>query len=233
MAGDDPILAGPPSSVSGFIPFHNDTGSAIALEQIEIKDDAGTEETFDIEPVTVDPDDTARIAVTLTLEPQTEPKEYDLWATIDKATIAVKACVAETRVVGISPEALVVDNIPEAVVDKYLVVANEGNVPVYVADFGDVPLYREDGALATLLALARPAPDLVQQPVDPLRQPAATMAVATAGGRVEVPPGESRTVALTFTVPADLPQTARYVAALPVAVRTVLVAVVPAGPEPN
>ena len=50
-------------------------------------------------------------------------------------------------------------------------------------------------------------------------------------GRVEIGPGDTTVIDLTIGVPDDLAQSARYLAALPIALRTMLITVVPAGPE--
>ncbi len=224
-----PILAGPPAAVSGFIPFENTTGNDVVITQVEMTDSSNNKELIPVDSVAVPAGKTARIALNLTFQPQTTPDEYQLVATIGGATITVLAQVAESRQLAMSPDALVVDNVSNATVVKPLVVSNEGNVPVYVADFGAVPLYREDAALTTMLAMARPRPDAAAPAIEPLPEKAATLTVSTGSGRIEIPPGEGRKIDLTITVPADLPQTSRYLAALPVSVRTLLVAVVPAG----
>ena len=226
-----PILAGPPESVSGFVPFHNTTSADTVITQVEITDEDGTPALLAVDPVTVAAGTTARIAITLSLQPQTAPGDYALTAAISNVTTEISAQVAESRQLAISPDAVVVDNIPEAVFVKPLVVSNMGNVAVHVADFGEVPLYREDTALATILAISRPAPDATPRTIDPLPETSVSLTVSTGTGRVEIPAGESRKVDLIITVPADLPQTARYLALLPISVRSLVLAVVPAGPE--
>jgi hypothetical protein len=148
-------------------------------------------------------------------------------------TTAVVAHVAEVCELVLSPDALVIDNIAGAPVTKSVVVANHGNVPLFVPNYGDVPLYREDAALITLLAIARGSALNVRAGIESLPEPDATLRVTTKGGRVSVAPGEIRSVELTVVVPPDLSPATRYLAALPMNIRTLLVAVVPAGAEPN
>ena len=226
------ILAGPPGSVSGFVPFHNLTDDPVIVDQVLIRDPDARETTLSIEPMAVGPGQRVRVAVTLFLRPQTPPGAYALEATIAGTTAAVVAHVTEARDFTLSPASLVVD-VAGLSVTKTVVVANEGNVPIFVPDYGDVPLYREEGALITLRAMAGGSALDVQAEIDSLPDPDAVLGVATKGGRVEIAPGETCAVELSITVPPDLSPASRYLAALPVSLRTLLVAVVPGGVEPK
>jgi hypothetical protein len=233
------LLAGPPAEVSGVLPFYNATDEEVTIDEVVVcnldKGEKGDKEDLPrpVEAVTVAPGCTARIAVRLALRPQTAAGPYFLTVTIGGVETEVTAYVAENRELALSPDALVIDNVPAAKVVKQVVIENQGNVPVFVADFGEVSLYREDTALGTLLAIARPSPTKAAATIEPLPEPAATMMVTTGGGRVEIPPGQGRAVDLTVTIPSDLSQSTRYLTGLPIAGRMLLVVLVPAGPKPQ
>lgn len=225
------ILAGPPTSIDGFVTYRNDTGKAVQVSHVTVRDADGDEATIEVEPVTIGPGRTARIAVRFGLNPQTAPGWYPLEAVVAGATMPMTAYVSPTHVVGISPAVLVIDNVPETTSTQTVVVANNGNVPVFVADFGAVPLYREDAALTTLLAISTRSAATGVPSIEPLPEAAGALSVTTGAGRVEVGPGEVSAMELQIEVPADLEQTTRYLAALPISVRTLLVTLVPSGPE--
>ena len=225
------ILAGTPTSVDGFVHYENETGKPVDVTQVTIRDADGDEAVIDVDPVTVGPGRTARIAVRFALNPQTAPGSYPLEAVVAGVIIPVTAHIAATQETGISPTVLVIDNVPKASSTETVVVANNGNVAVFVADFGQVPLYREDAALTTLLAISTRTAATGVPNVEALPEPAGTLDVSTGSGRVEIRPGEIAAVGLDITVPADLDQTTRYLAALPISVRTLLVTLVPSGPE--
>lgn len=228
------VLSGLPAAVSGLVPFHNATAQAVIVEEVVIHDPAGSGATrLPIQPVTVPVGETVRIAVELAFQPQTEPGAHPVDVEIAGVSTTVIVHVAEGRSVAISPESLVVDNVPDAATTKTVGVSNQGNVPVFVADFGELPAYREDEALAAVQALARTAPELGRTAAAPLPEPAASLAITTAGGRVEVPPGETRIIELTVTLPPDLAQSSRYLVPIPIAVRTLVLVVVPAGSAPD
>ena len=166
----------------------------------------------------------------LALDPHTPPGAYPIEVGIAGRTGAATIHIVAAHEVGLTPEVLVVDNLPGVSVVHGIVVANNGNVPVFLADFGAVPLYREDTALTTLLGLVNRS-TAATQALEALPDPAASIGVTTKSGRVEIGPGDTTVIDLTIGVPDDLAQSARYLAALPIALRTILITVVPAGPE--
>lgn len=226
------VLAGAPDSVSGFVPFHNTTDAEVTVTEVLVDEaDSEVSLTVPVDETLVPAGGRARIPVRLTFPPQTAPGPYPLTITVSGEGIPTVGYVAEARLVGLSPDAVIVDSVPKTTSVKHVVVSNQGNVTVFVADFGKVPLYREDTALGTLLPIARDSALDVPSDIDPLPEAAAMIGVAIEGGRVAIPPGETQAVELIVTIPPDLLQTTRYLAALPVSVRTLLLVVVPAGGE--
>lgn len=224
------ILAGPPTSIDGFVWYRNETDKPVDLSQVMVRDEDGDVATIGIDPVTVGPGRAARIAVRFSLNPQTAPGAYPLEVVVGGVTTPAAAYLSPTQEVGLSPPVLVIDNVPEASSTVTVVVVNNGNVPVFVADFGDVPLYREDAALTTLLAISTRTATSGVPIVEALPEPSGSLSVTTGAGRVEIDPGDIATVDLHIGVPVGLDQTTRYLAALPISVRTLLVTLVPCGP---
>lgn len=224
------VLAGPPNAVSGLLHFSNDTSGDVEITEVTVTDPDGAQATLAVDPITVGAGRNARIAVRLALDPQTEPGAYAIEVGIAGRTGPATIHIVAAREVGVTPEVVVVDNIPGASVVQAVVVANNGNVPVYLADFGAVPLYREDTALTTLLGIAT-RPTSGSPALEPLPDAVASIGVTTESGRVEIAPGDTSVIDLTIGVPDELTQSTRYLAALPIALRTLLITVVPAGPE--
>lgn len=226
------ILAGPPTSIDGFVRFFNDTKATIEVTHVTVRDSDGDEAMIELDPVTVAPGRTARLAVRFGLNPQTEPGAYPLEIDVADTTIPVTAQISAAPEVGISPQVLVVDNVPDSSFTQTVVVANNGNVPVFVADFGAVSVYREDQSLTTLLGISTRTAAAPIPSVEALPEPSGTLTVSTGSGRVEIGPGDIVAVQLDIDVPAGLDQTMRHLTLLPISVRTLLVTLVPAGPDP-
>jgi len=224
------VLAGPPAAVSGLLHFRNDTAGDVDITEVTVTDPDGVQATLAVDPISVGAGRNARIAVRLALDPHTAPGAYPIEVGIAGRTTAATIHIVAAHEVGVTPEILVVDNVPGASVVQAIVVANNGNVPVYLAEFGAVPLYREDTALTTLLGIVNRSPAATPA-LEPLPDAVASIDVTTDSGRVEIAPSETNVIDLTIGVPDDLAQSARYLAALPIALRTLLIAVVPAGPE--
>lgn len=224
------VLAGPPTAVSGLLHFKNDTSGALTISEVMVTDPDGVQATLAVDPITVGPGRNARIPVRLALDPHTPPGAYPVEVGIAERTGAATIHIVAAHEVGLTPDVLVVDNVPGASVVRGIVVANNGNVPAFLADFGAVPLYREDTALTTLLGLVNRS-SAATPAIEPLPDAAASIDVTTEAGRVEIGPSDTAVIDLTIGVPDDLAQSARYLAALPIALSTLLIAVVPAGPE--
>lgn len=224
------VLAGPPAAVSGLVHFHNDTAGDVVIAEVTVTDPDGVQATLAVDPITVGAGRSARVAVRLALDPHTAPGAYPIEIGIAGKAAAATIHIVAAHEVGVTPEILVVENVPGESAVQAIVVANNGNVPVYLADFGAVPLYREDTALTTLLGIANRS-SATTTALEPLPDAVTAIDVTTDSGRVEIAPGDTTVIDLTIGVPDDLAQSARYLAALPIALRTLLIAVVPAGPE--
>jgi hypothetical protein len=224
------VLAGPPSSLSGFLPFHNGTDATVRIVEVTIADtDTDATLVVPVEETVVGPGQRSRVPVRLPLPPQTAPGAYPLAITVADQQVDATAHVEPAHLVALSPGSLVVDNLPGEKTSVTIVVANEGNVPVHLADVSALPLYREDQALVTLHAIADPARLAELDRLTPLPDPVAELVFTLPAGQQVVAAGETRPVEIVLVVPDELPQTHRFLAALPISVATLLLAVVPAG----
>jgi hypothetical protein len=223
-------LAGPPLDVSGVVPLRNDGSEDLTVTEVVVRD-PDTDRTFTIPlPETVvAPGTTSLIKVRVTLQPASPPGSFPLLLELGGQQLDAGAHVLETADVALTPRAIVVDNIPAATIRKQVVVNNAGNVTAFVADFGEVPLFEEEieaGVLIRLLSEGLPE-ESDDGGVRP--EPSGTITVATVDAPVPIAPGATTAVQLDFTVPEGLKQTVRYIASLPISIRTLKVALVPAG----
>jgi hypothetical protein len=223
------VLAGPPNSLSGVVPYRNTTADAVTISEVTIDDDdSSITLVVPVTETTVAPGQRHDIVLGLQLPPHTAPGAYPLGIIVADSKVEAVAQVAEAHEAGLSPGAIVVGNVPGATVTTSLVIANAGNVDVCIAEFGAVDLYPEDVARTTLvrLATARLLDDVA---VDPLPEATETIEVMPGGGRQVVAPGDTRVIELAITLPKGLSQAVRWLAAVPISTRSLLIAVVPAG----
>lgn len=227
-------LAGPPRSISGFVPYRNTTSSPVTISDVTIDDDdSDTSLVLPVPETTVEPGRLARIELRLPFPPHAKPGDYPLEITVGESQVAAVAHVAEAHDVGLSPDLLAVPNVPDAVFAKTLVIANEGNVDVDVVEAVELPLYREDVARTTLgrIAASRILDPAIE--VQQLPEPQAVLQVVAAGGPRAIPAGATEPVVFHVSVPADLPQSQRWLAGLPIALRTVVLVVMPGSAPPR
>ena len=223
------ILAGPPNSLSGVVAYRNTTATSVTIAEVTIDDDdSSVSLVVPVAETTVAAGQRHDIVVGLQLPPQTPPGAYPLEITIADEKFSAVAHVAAAHEPGLSPAAIVVGNVPGATVTTSLVIANAGNVDVCIAEFGSVALFREDVARTTLVRLAT-SRLLDDVDVDPLPDAAETIDVMPSGGRQVVTPGATRVVELAITLPEGLSQAVRWLAAVPISTRSLLITVVPAG----
>jgi len=223
------ILAGPPNSLSGVVPYRNITANAVTIAEVTIDDDdSSITLVVPVAETTVAPGQRHDVAVKLQLPPQTPPGAYPLEITIADEKFPAFAQVAPAHEPGLSPAAIVVENLPGTTVTTSLVIANAGNVDVCVAEFGTVAVFPEDVARTTLVRLAT-SRQLDDVEIDPLPDATETIDVVPTGGRQVVTPGATRVVELAITLPEGLSQAVRWLAAVPISTRSLLITVVPAG----
>lgn len=227
---DEVVLSGPPDAVSGLVPYLNDTGSPVTIDQIGVDapDDPAPAAAVAVDEVTAPPGATVRIRLGLQVSPLTPPGSYPMVLTVAGSTVEATARVVAAPALRVTPTALVLDGLPAAAVEATVVVSNEGNVPLRLPGALTLPVHREDVALPTLVALVRDVPDDLDQVTSLSDKSAGTLEV-TVDDAGEVAPGSTRTCTCTFSVAKALPASERHVAALPLSVATVLLVVPPAG----
>lgn len=224
------ILAGPPGSISGFVPFHNTSSSPQTITDVTVDDEGSSVSLVISVPETVvEPGQRVRLELRMEFPPQTPAAAYPLEITVADTTVPAVAHVAEEHNLGLSPEFIVVPNTPGATIVRSIVIANEGNVDVSVAGVDDLAVYAEDEARSTLARLATTTLLDGSTDIEPLPDRQSTLQVAPAGGTQAISPGATRAVELEITLPEDLPQGGRWLAGWPIALRTAVIAVIPGG----
>lgn len=232
MEQQEVVLAGPPGALRGFVPFQNPGTSPVTLREIEIqRPDVDEPVVIPVDELVVGPGQQRRVGIELEVSPDTPPGAHALQVRLGGVAFEATAHVTESRDLVVTPDALVVEHRPVTSAPRTVVVSNIGNVEAHLPDTMTVPVYREDTAL-TSLRLGLGAAGAAQR-LDPVLEPSGELSVTLEGGGDALAAGEVRRLEVQVTRPDDLATDARYLAALPIATRTLLIVVVPGDAAPG
>ena len=240
------VLAGPPGRLSGRIDLHNGGDQRVVLRQAALKDATGAlgpgplHQTF--HPVVLHPAQGRRVPLRVAVDPATPPGSYRCELEVAGQSRPAVLHVAEVFSLSVSPEVIVVENRPNEVQSKQLIVTNDGNVDVAVGDIGEVVL--EDDMIWCRAERAAIGPwtekddprleELVVAVLRAARDEAyrgGNLAVRNVAGEVAVPAGTTVAIDLEVVVPERLHRNSRYKGRTPLFTEDLEFLVVPARGE--
>jgi hypothetical protein len=173
-----------------------------------------------LRPGVIRPGQRGPVSLSLSLDPFTPPGEYQAEVEVGGQSQPVTMLVTEKVLLRISPAEVVVENLPGVKILKQVVLANKGNVPLSIGDFGAVYLDDELLICRTLRAAAAAVGDELR----PLEEYLATillkaktvaessgiLRVHSPAGQITLQPGETRLLDLEIRVPEGLDKRGRY-----------------------
>lgn len=243
------VLTGPPGAVSGEFHVRNSGSEKMRVSGVRLSPSmAGGKAGLRSRAVSMLEDDgvelrriivragqSRHVPVALSLDPRTPPGTYHLELQVQDQMRAVVMHVTEHVSLHVSPETVVLPNLPGEKVTKAVVFTNHGNVPVQVRTIGTIVL---DDELASCRALRGALSD-VGDTMTTLDEFAAalgkrlktiyeTMVLKVQNPTVTLEPGETQSVTLTIALPANLDKRARYSGYAAISTSSLAFTIVPA-----
>jgi len=200
---DEPlVLAGGPRALTGSLHLHNPGATKVVLRDAGLRDPSGALRLPDarhvLRPIVLRPDQGGSVPLSVAVHPTTAPGEYRAELEVAGRVRTVVLQVAETVDLSVDAGTFKKTNRPGVAQTKRIVVTNEGNVSFSIGEPVEVEL-RHDLPLAFLR-----------------REEQVGTVEARARAPIEVPPGESATIELAFTLVEAPPATRRYRGRLPI-----------------
>ncbi len=241
--GEPIVLIGQPDAVHGELVVRNPGEKKIVLRDAQVR--AATERaapiTHRLAPIALRPGWRRRVPLTFTIDPVTPPGEYKGELEIEGRVHPVVMHITEKVRLEISPEQIVVQNLPGETVIKRVVFRNLGNVPLTIGEIGGVPL--DDELLqcrtfrAALAALGDETKSIEAYALDVARQvkalvdQAGLLRVHNTAEAVVLEPGAVQAIDLEIRLPKTLDKRARYRGEAALYTSRLRFAVVPAARE--
>lgn len=243
---DEPlVLVGPPSLLHGELRFRNPTGDKMILRDVRVHSDlltragdAGGPGYHTLRRLILRPGHAKQVPLDLPLSPHTPPGEYRGVIEANGQRRELILHVTEAVQLALSPEQIVIENVPGTRVSKQVVFTNLGNVPVSVGPTWQVQLDEENldcrtgrAAVAavgdTVQSLDQYMAELLHQTKKALDE-TGVLRVRNTAGPFTLSPGEVRSVTLNMTVPRGLGKRSRYYGAVALYTSSLSFLVVPA-----
>lgn len=243
VEGEPIVLVGQPDSIQGELYVRNPGEKKIVVRDAQVRAATlrATPMSFRLAPIPLRPGLRRRVPLAFAIDPGTPPGEYKGELEIDGSVHPVVLHVTEKIRLDISPDPLVVPNLPGETVVKRVIFRNLGNVPLTIGEIGGVPL--DDELLqcrtfrAALSALGEETKSLEAYALDVARQlkgvveQAGLLRVHNAAGVVELEPGAMSAVDLEIRLPKTLDKRTRYRGEAPLYTSSLRFFVVPAPRE--
>ncbi len=225
------VLTGPPGAISGAFHVRNSSSEKMRVAGVRLRPSAGggklgmrsrlasmlQDDGVELRRIIVRPGQSRPVPVALSLDSRTPPGTYHLELQVQDQLRAVVMHVTENVSLRISPETVVLSNLPGSKVTKNVVFMNDGNVPIDVRTIGTIVL---DDELASCRALRGALAD-VGETMTTLDEFVAalgkrfktlydTMVLKVQNSAITLEPGQTESVKLTITLPDNLDKRARY-----------------------
>jgi hypothetical protein len=245
------VLVGPPRDVRGQFRVENSTERKIVVRRPLLKAAAkvrsktagavsGTEASalpegaVGLRRIIVRPGQSRPVPLALALDPTTPPGTYHAELDVDGEQRTVVMHVTEEVSLSIVPRELVITNRQGGKIQKRVVFTNEGNVPLTVKAIGVVVLDEElahcralRGALADVGETMKALDDFAAALGRRYRAVYETLALKVQNEEVTVPPGETRAVDLSITLPDKMERRSRYTGYAAISTGTLTFTIVP------
>ncbi len=232
IASEGPIvLAGQPRALRGDLYLQNSGEERVRLRRLPLalSKEGGaalaaahpsTGPAVRLSPGILRPGHAGPVSLSLSLDPHTPPGEYRAEVEIAGQARPVVMHVTERVALRISPNLIVVENRPQEITARRIVVSNLGNVPITVGKFGAIFLDDELLVCRTLRHAAasvddelRPLEEYLARILLSAKQVAESsgiLRVYNRSGEVTVQPGEVQPVDLEIRIPPDLDRRGRF-----------------------
>ncbi|MFN0121845.1 MAG: hypothetical protein ACKV2V_15230 [Blastocatellia bacterium] len=247
------VLAGDPASITGVVRLHNRGPEKIIVREAWLlnlklhlsQPEGGTAPACPVSfsGMTVDPGAAQTVSLRLDLDRRTPPGEYQGELHMAGLQTPARLYVMPSVRARVSPRPCVIDRRAGASVTAHLAIANEGNVPLYLSEIGQVPLFED-------LLLRRSVASILSGDTPALLENLAPKAAddGGAGGAVSpqkgtllirnealtLAPGETRRVEIEVRLPDHLQPNTRYLARFPLYTTEIEFVIVPSGnPAPD
>jgi hypothetical protein len=177
-------------------------------------------------PSGLEPGQVQRVKLSLEFDPQTTPGEYKGEVDVAGQTHPVIVYVTEIVHLAISPQVLVFDQPGDSLVEKQIILRNEGNVPLTIDPIGQVALGEELMLRRTLSltvaaagerrsrSLGKLVAELVNEEAKAVLGESVYINVKNPG--ILLQPGEVRPLRLEIKLPEKLTVHARYIGRIPI-----------------
>lgn len=167
--------------------------------------------------IVVRPGQSRPVPVALELDPRTPPGTYHAELMVNDQKRDVVMHVTEDVDLQLSPEEIVLDNVPGAKASKTVVFTNMGNVPITLRTIGVVVLDEElvhcralRGALADVGDTMKTLDDFTAALGKRYKKLYETLALKVQNDAVTLAPGETQAIELTIALPDKLEKSSRY-----------------------
>jgi hypothetical protein len=244
------VLVGPPRGVRGEVHLLNASDDKIIIRKplmrslaapargkaakSAAKATALLEEPLALRRIIVRPGQTRMVPIVLKLDATTSPGTYQAQLDVDGVVREVVVHVIEDVSFSIEPRDLVIPNRPGQKIQKQIVVANTGNMPVVVKTIGALVLDEElahcralRGALADVGATLKNLDDFIVALGHRYHDIYDKLILKVQNDSTTVDPGETEAIDLTITIPDKLETRARYSTYAPIATESLNFTIVP------
>lgn len=225
------VLTGPPRALRGEVRVANPTAARLVVRQPVLRTAVGVaarpkrgarsrplpEVTHVLRRIVVRPGRVRPVPIALALDPRTPPGTYSGQLEIDGEQRPVVVHVTEDVSLTVTPQDVVLPVRPGARLDRRVVFANDGNVPVSVGTIGAVVLDDElahcralRGALEDAGAKMKGLDDFAVALGRRYQRLYRTLALRVQNEATTIAPGETRVVDLRIAVPEGLDPRSRY-----------------------
>lgn len=243
------VLSGPPGAVSGEFHVRNSGREKVRVSDVRLRPSAAgakagirgrvasmlQDDGVELRRIIVRPGQSRPVPVALSLDPRTPPGTYYLELQVQDQMREVVMHVTENVALRISPDTVVVPNLPGEKVTRNVVFTNHGNVPIELRSIGTIVL---DDELASCRALRGALAD-VGDTMTTLDEFAAalgkrfktiydTMVLKVQNATITLEPGQTESVKLSITLPGNLDKRARYSGYAAISTSSLAFTIVPA-----
>ena len=224
-AEDEPIIFyGPPDRLQGAIRLRNASTEKLKLSSVTLDAPAihgpGRAPLRHLQlAARLQPDEQAKVPATIQLDSSTPPGKYEASMRLGERTQRVQVHVTENIDLRVEPKRISIYTEGELVFPREVIVENAGNVPLRLGGLCIVPLADAMELRAAIRNGLTGACELEPEAVLKAflcawsEQQVGTLSIARED--ITLPPGETRPLTLTFTLPNDLQRFRRYEADLP------------------
>jgi hypothetical protein len=244
------VLVGPPRGVRGEVHLLNPGDEKLIIRKplmrsiapsargksakTAAKSAALLAEPLALRRIIVRPGQTRLVPIVLKLDATTAPGTYQAELDVDGVLREVLVHVIEEVSFSIAPRDLVIPNRPGQKIEKQIVVANTGNVPVVVKTIGALVLDEElahcralRGALADVGATLKSLDDFIVALGHRYHDIYDKLILKVQNDSTTVAPGDTAAIDLTITMPEKLDSRARYSTYAPVSTESLNFTIVP------